>query len=92
MKTPDCKEENPSCALCFDAVPDAALMECGHGGICFRCASKLLKLKGNCPLCREPVLLVLKIDIVNRYGDFVKVIDFLDYSQATRIVSVHVHV
>lgn len=23
------------CCICFDAKPDAVIMECGHGGICY---------------------------------------------------------
>ncbi len=76
------KDEQTTCALCFDASGDAVLMECGHGGICFRCGTRLLRMKGSCPLCREAVVLVLRIDIVNRsYGDFAKVVDFVDSSQ-----------
>ena len=73
--TSDIKSELPNCNLCFDLSPDAVLLECGHGGICFRCAKKLLKFKKNCPLCREEVQLVVKIDIKKLHGVFVKVID-----------------
>lgn len=26
------------CCICFDNRPDAVIMECGHGGICYECA------------------------------------------------------
>ena len=87
MQEPEEKvEPTPTCALCFDSAPDAVLMECGHGGICFRCGIKLLKMKGNCPLCREVVSIVLRIDLGNVHGDFVKILDFIDLPQVTRPV------
>ena len=72
------KSETSVCALCFDQSPNAVLMECGHGGICYRCGIRLVKLKEKCPLCRESVDLILKIDIISNYGNFVKVIDSID--------------
>lgn len=72
------KNDPTSCALCFDEVPDAVLMECGHGGICFRCGKKLYAMKEKCPLCRKEVILVLKIDTSNKHANFVKVIDYID--------------
>ena len=77
-KSLDSKSEIINCVLCFDCFPDTVLMECGHGGICFRCGVKLLKLKGKCPLCRENVTLILKIDVMSQYGNFIKVVDSID--------------
>ena len=65
------------CALCFDLPSDAVVMECGHGGICFRCGIKLMKMKENCPLCRNSVSLILKIDMVKNYGSFIKIVDYM---------------
>eukprot|EP00826_Nyctotherus_ovalis_P039956 TRINITY_DN3882_c0_g1_i1.p2 TRINITY_DN3882_c0_g1~~TRINITY_DN3882_c0_g1_i1.p2 ORF type:complete len:160 (+),score=46.59 TRINITY_DN3882_c0_g1_i1:1573-2052(+) len=72
------KSEISNCTLCFDGAPDAVLLECGHGGICFSCGKKLHAGKEKCPLCREPIVLVVRIDIVNKYGNFVKVIDYIE--------------
>lgn len=77
IRVAESRAEKPNCALCFDKAADAVLMECGHGGICFCCAGKLLRLDKKCPLCREPVLLVLKVDVESQYGTFVKVLDSL---------------
>lgn len=72
------RSEVSNCTLCFDGAPDAVLLECGHGGICFGCGKKLHAGKEKCPLCREPIALVVRIDIVNKYGNFVKVIDCIE--------------
>eukprot|EP00826_Nyctotherus_ovalis_P005198 TRINITY_DN11166_c0_g1_i7.p2 TRINITY_DN11166_c0_g1~~TRINITY_DN11166_c0_g1_i7.p2 ORF type:complete len:190 (+),score=30.11 TRINITY_DN11166_c0_g1_i7:1337-1906(+) len=77
IRITESRADRPNCALCFDKATDAVLMECGHGGICFCCARKLLRLHKSCPLCRKPVSLVLRIDIEGQYGVFVKVIESL---------------
>ncbi len=82
-------QEEVACALCFDAKADTVLMECGHGGICFRCGSKLLRLKGNCPMCRESVALILRLDNIVRPGDYVKVVDFIEGNRSPLPNSAH---
>ena len=71
------KSEVSNCTLCFDGAPDAVLLECGHSGICFVCGKKLYMGGEKCPLCREPIALIVKIDITNKYGNLVKVIDYV---------------
>eukprot|EP00826_Nyctotherus_ovalis_P004776 TRINITY_DN11054_c0_g4_i1.p1 TRINITY_DN11054_c0_g4~~TRINITY_DN11054_c0_g4_i1.p1 ORF type:complete len:259 (-),score=67.61 TRINITY_DN11054_c0_g4_i1:66-842(-) len=85
-KSLDSKAESAACVLCFDSFPDAVLMECGHSAICFRCGLKLLKLKGKCPLCREGVTLILRVDVMNRHGRFVRVIDSVTLQQAASLM------
>ncbi len=67
-----------SCSLCNDGCPDSVLMECGHAGICLKCAVRLLQANSRCPLCREKVGLVLRIDLKSRFGDFVRVVAGVD--------------
>lgn len=85
-KSLDSKAESAVCVLCFDSFPDAVLMECGHSAICFRCGLKLLKLKGKCPLCREGVTLILRVDAMNRHGRFVRVVDSITLQQAASLM------
>lgn len=52
-KTPS-EDSNKACVICFENQPDAVLMNCGHGGICHKCAVELWKkTDGLCHLCRK---------------------------------------
>jgi len=63
------------CCICFDQKPDAVIMECGHGGICYECGNHLLATDPHaCHLCRESINYVLKMDLTTMYSDFIKVI------------------
>lgn len=42
-----------SCLICYEKQPDAVLMECGHGGLCYDCAIDIWKKNGECYLCRK---------------------------------------
>lgn len=58
--------EEQLCFVCFDAHPNAILLECGHGGMCLDCAVRLLDTtEGDpssvCPICRSTITRVLKI-------------------------------
>ena len=69
------------CCVCFDSKPDAVIMECGHGGICYECGKHLLATDPNvCHLCREEISYVLKMDLSTVYSNFIKVISatFID--------------
>lgn len=62
------------CCICFDSKPDAVIMECGHGGICYECGKHLLATDPNvCHLCREDISYVLKMDLSTVYSNFIKV-------------------
>ncbi len=32
------KDEEEVCIVCYNNPPDAVLMPCGHGGICYECS------------------------------------------------------
>jgi len=42
-----------TCLVCFDNFADAVFLECGHGGICYKCAIDIWKSTGECFLCRK---------------------------------------
>ena len=62
-----------TCFICFDDRPDAVFMECGHAGVCLRCANTITHGHvdyatgavsggtGTCPVCRAPVFSVLRV-------------------------------
>jgi len=49
--------------ICFDNEPDAVIMECGHGGVCYECSLEIWKSTGECYLCREKITQVLQVDL-----------------------------
>ena len=51
-------KEDDSCAICMAAKSTTALVECGHL-LCGECAGPLVGRQ--CPICRQPVLRLLKI-------------------------------
>lgn len=44
-----------NCLICYDKLPDAVLMECGHGGLCYECSVDIWKKNGECYLCRQVI-------------------------------------
>jgi hypothetical protein len=71
------EDDAPSdqCQLCFDATPDAVILECGHSGICFICSLKLLCSSGVCHMCRHKVEQVVRLDMNYNDPTFMKVIE-----------------
>ena len=51
------------CFICADQPPNAALLPCGHGGLCYRCGGVLARQepKRLCPICRGKFTQVVKI-------------------------------
>lgn len=49
-------ESMNNCIICFENIPDAVFMECGHGGICYECSLELWKTTGECYLCRNVII------------------------------------
>lgn len=47
------------CTICYDQQATCVLMECGHGGYCWRCAHVLFaRPPSECPVCRQPIMQV----------------------------------
>jgi len=55
-------EKDNLCYICFEKVPNAVIMPCGHGGICYDCSMVFVKSKNQCMECRGPIENVVKID------------------------------
>jgi len=56
------QQDENLCYLCWANEPNALLMTCGHGGICYECAIALVNKKNECMQCREIVTEIHKID------------------------------
>lgn len=50
------------CTICYDQQATCVLMECGHGGYCWRCAHVLFaRPPSECPACRQPIMQVSEL-------------------------------
>lgn len=55
-------EEDQTCFICYDAYPNAVLLECGHAGVCVECASRVIaRRNARCPVCRTFVGMVAQL-------------------------------
>ncbi|XP_047308631.1 uncharacterized protein LOC124912115 [Impatiens glandulifera] len=53
-----------NCCICYEMKVDSLLYRCGHMCTCFNCAHELQRSSGRCPICRSPI-----IDIVRPFID-----------------------
>jgi len=56
------EDDDDFCVICMEHPKNATLVhgETGHQATCLECGKELKEKKGLCPICREPILLVIR--------------------------------
>jgi len=55
-------ENDNLCYICVSKVPNAIVMDCGHGGMCYECAIESWRKGNKCVMCRQEVVRILKVN------------------------------
>lgn len=71
---PPSRRKHSTCYICCERRADAVVMECGHGGVCFTCATVLADSPPHlCPVCRKVIQEVFKLHEIREFGRVVVV-------------------
>ncbi|CAM9276033.1 unnamed protein product [Scytosiphon promiscuus] len=55
-----------SCQICFEHDHSTVMLPCGHGGLCWDCGLQIYALTEECPMCRNKIELLVKVDGARR--------------------------
>jgi len=55
-------ENDNLCYICVSKAPNAIVMDCGHGGMCYECAIESWRKGNKCVMCRQEVYRILKVN------------------------------
>lgn len=55
------KEDESLCVICLCEKRDVIFYKCGHLAACHDCAQQLKKHQKGCPICRQPILDIVKV-------------------------------
>jgi len=58
----DAEVSDPPCEVCLVSPRDKiALVPCGHWRFCASCATKVREQGRGCPICRRPIVMLLRL-------------------------------
>ena len=63
----------PICMICSENDCNGVFLTCGHGGLCYGCAERVMASKGTCHICRSHITCSLKI--VPDHGKVFRVVE-----------------
>ncbi|GMR56956.1 hypothetical protein PMAYCL1PPCAC_27151, partial [Pristionchus mayeri] len=58
--SPSSSRRCDDCAICMEAEVNAVIYRCGHMCACYDCAMKIKREGQGCPICRKPMIDVIK--------------------------------
>uniref|UniRef100_A0A914C7B4 Neuralized n=1 Tax=Acrobeloides nanus TaxID=290746 RepID=A0A914C7B4_9BILA len=53
-------EPQNECTICMSNAVNSVIYRCGHMCMCFECARRTHQVNGECPICRQPIIDVIR--------------------------------
>eukprot|EP01039_Chlorochromonas_danica_P009936 gene9936-10986_t len=55
------EDDRGECMICLSSIRDSILFPCRHSAMCVECALVCVKESKKCPVCREPIKLIIQV-------------------------------
>lgn len=55
------EDDRGECMICLSSMRDSILFPCRHSAMCMECALACVKESKKCPVCREPIKLIIQV-------------------------------
>jgi len=70
-------EDANSCFVCEAAEANTVIMPCGHGGMCYKCATQGWQTTDKCSICRREITNILLVKNIKELG-LVKILEKIE--------------
>ncbi|KAH7732060.1 Neuralized family protein [Aphelenchoides avenae] len=54
------EERQSECSICMNNAVNSVIYKCGHMCMCYECATEMYRRSGDCPICRTPIVDVIR--------------------------------